>query len=220
MKPKTIGIVGGAGPIAGAFLLERLLTLSMSRYGCARDADFPKVLLISYPFSAMLAADLDALQIKKELQECLTVLRQNGASVLAIACNTLHAFLDENEADLIHLPRTVAEVIPSDVTPLVLCTSTAVRFALHQRFFPCHYPEIRTQEEVDQIIDMILKGKAIKEKLSAVLEGQVASHIILGCTELSLFAKELAFCTKQLIDPLEILAVKILEQSFKQRCIK
>ncbi len=50
MKPIPIGIVGGAGPLAGAALLERIFSLSGSLYGCYKDADFPKVLLLSFPF--------------------------------------------------------------------------------------------------------------------------------------------------------------------------
>ena len=95
MRPKTIGIIGGAGPLAGALLLERILSLSMSLYGCYRDADFPKVVLISFPLSEMLSADVDEAQLRRELKQCLYQLRAQGASVIAIACNTLHAFLDK-----------------------------------------------------------------------------------------------------------------------------
>src|SRR5262245_18866784 len=113
MKPNSIGIVGGAGPIAGVALLERVLLLSQTKYGCYRDADFPKVFLLSFPFSEMLVEEVNAKQISQELSECLYQLRQNGAAVLAIACNTLHAFLDESEDlnDLVHLPLNVAKEI-------------------------------------------------------------------------------------------------------------
>jgi hypothetical protein len=42
MKPKSIGIIGGASPLAGAFLLKRILSLSGEVYGCYRDTDFPQ----------------------------------------------------------------------------------------------------------------------------------------------------------------------------------
>ena len=105
MKPRCIGVIGGAGPLAGVFLLERIFFLSRTLYGCYRDADFPKVLLVSFPFSEMLASKIHAYKIKQELRECIEQLRDNGAEVLVIACNTLHAFLDENDdlGDLIHL---------------------------------------------------------------------------------------------------------------------
>jgi len=219
MQPKSIGILGGAGPLAGACLLERVLTLSGSLYGCYRDADFPKVLFINFPFSEMLFGQIDSAQLRLEISGCLKQLRDNGAHVLAIACNTLHAFLDEEEdlSDLIHLPKEVCREIPPSEVPLVLCTSTSARCALHERFFPCVYPDPETQAEVDRIIDQILKGadrRAITQEFLEIVEGQSARTIVLGCTELSLLNKELSSCTKFLIDPLEIAANKILQKCF------
>jgi aspartate racemase len=221
MTPKPIGIVGGAGPLAGASLFERVLSLSAGMYGCYKDADFPKIFLLSYPFSEMLSAEMDAALPRKELNECLSQLRSNGAAVLAIACNTLHAFLDENEdlTDLVHLPQVLAEEIPPDQLPLVLCTSTSVRFGLHKRFFPCTYPDVCTQQRTDKIIDQILKGaekERITQELLEILQVQQAGTVVLGCTELSLFTKQLSPCNQTIIDPLEIVAKKLLEKSYSQ----
>jgi len=219
MKPKSIGIIGGAGPLAGAFLLERILSLSGKVYGCYRDADFPQVFLISFPFSEMLCPDMDIAKLRKELSGCLEQLRKNGASILAIACNTLHAFLDEKDElnDLVHLPRTLAEEVSLSDTPLVFCTSTSVQFGLHKQFFPCTYPDTQTQQEVDRIIDQILRGadqSFILEKLEKLLQAQTVNRVILGCTELSLFFAHLSVPDKQIIDPLEVMANKILQKSF------
>jgi aspartate racemase len=216
MTPQTIGIVGGAGPIAGVFLLERLLMLARSKYGCYRDADFPKILLLNFPFSDMLSSGKNVTRSQQELKEALNLLRQNGAQVLVIACNTLHAFLGKEEdlSDLVVLPHIS---LLSDELPLVLCTSTSVQFGIHKSFFPCKYPPPLVQQEIDQIIDAILRGAEeswLIEKLLQILEAQTASTVVLGCTELSIFAKRLAISTKLIIDPLEIAANKVLEQSF------
>jgi len=222
MKPKSIGIIGGAGPLAGAFLLERILSLSGKKYGCCRDADFPKIFLISFPFSEMLVTDIDIAKLRKELSECLHQLRRNGASVLAIACNTLHAFLDEKDAldDLVHLPRTLAAEISLPDKPLIFGTSTSARFELYKKLFPCTYPDSETQDQIDKIINQILRGvdsQIILEKLEKLLRAQVANTVILGCTELSLYAARLSLSNKCILDPLEIVANKILEKSFKKK---
>jgi aspartate racemase len=221
MKPKPIGILGGAGPLAGALLLERVFSLSGSLYGCQRDSDFPKVFLLSFPFSEMLSPKMDVSLLRKELKECLDQLRRNGSEVISIACNTLHAFLDTQQPsiDLIHLPREVANAIPTDETPLVLCTSTSVQFEVHRHFFPCTYPESRVQKEIDSVIDQTLKGinrRIILKQLLAILNSQKAGIIVLGCTELSLFAKHLLLKNKIIIDPLEIAAKKLLKISFNK----
>jgi len=220
MKPKSIGIVGGAGPLAGAALLDRILCLSNSAYGCYKDADFPQIWLLSYPFSEMLTPETNAAQIRQELSNCLNQLRQNGAAILAIACNTLHAFLDEqtDRSDLVHLPGEIAAALQPTEIPLVLCTSTSRQFALHQHFFRCEYPDAHTQTQVDKLIEQILRGapqQLILEKLLKILCAQTATTIILGCTELSLFTKHLKSCQKTIIDPLEIVAQKIVDKSFK-----
>lgn len=219
MKPKSIGIVGGAGPLAGAFLLERVLSLSNKRYGCYRDSDFPKIFLINFPFSEMLSPTINTTKLRDELSTCLNQLRNNGASVLAIACNTLHAFLDEQDEldDLIHLPRVLAKEIPPLEKPLVFCTSTSTQFGLHKRFFPCTYPGLQTQGQVDEIIDQVLRGtdkRIVQERLEKLLQTQTERTVILGCTELSLFTHSLSLPNKLIIDPLEVVANKILEKSF------
>lgn len=219
MKPKSIGIIGGAGPIAGTFLLERIFSLSGEKYGCFKDADFPKVFLISFPFSEMLCPNMDVARLQEEIAGCLEQLRKNGASILAIACNTLHAFLDPKEelSDLVNLPGTIVEELSLEDLPLVLCTSTSVKFGLHKQFFPCTYPDARTQQEVDDIIGYILKGAerlVILERLEMLISELKANTVILGCTELSLFFTQLSVPNKRIIDPLELMANKILEKSF------
>jgi aspartate racemase len=219
MKPKPIGILGGAGPLAGTALVEQVFTLSGKDYGCSKDADFPKVFLLSFPFSEMLTPTMDVRQIKKELRACIEQLRQNGAAIIAIACNTLHAFLNEedNLTDIIQLPKEAAAEIPPGEIPLVLCTSTSVQFGLHKRYFPCIYPDAQTQAAVDSIINRILKGEnnqAILQDLLAILQSQTTRTVVLGCTELSLFTKSLSGCNQCIIDPLEIAAKKILKRSF------
>lgn len=221
MKPKPIGVIGGAGPSAGVFFLDRLFSLARRKYGCHRDADFPQVFLLSFPFSEMLESSLNVGILQKELRNCLCQLRQNGSDVLAIACNTLHAFLDpqDDQQDFMHLPRILGKNIGhNQESPLVLCTSTASKDGLHRRFFNCEYADSLTQREVDEIIDEILKGddpSCPLEKLSRLIERQVAKTVILGCTELSLFASQLSIKNKTVIDPLDLLAEEVLKTSFR-----
>lgn len=221
MKPKSIGILGGAGPLAGARLLERVFSLSTRLFGCCRDQDFPKVILISFPFTEMLTPETDSALLQEELKSGLNSLRQNGAEILAIACNTLHAFLPENEKqpDLISLPEEAARAIHAGEIPLVLCTSTSARFQVHRRFFPCRYPDAETQERIDWFINRILKGEdpqGIAPELKSVLEPEKVHTIVLGCTELSLIGN-LFTCNKRVVDPLELAAAALVKKSFSRR---
>lgn len=202
MKPQTIGIIGGAGPLAGAFLLQRVLRIAQEAYGCSRDEDFPKVLFVNFPFSDMLTEGSNVQHVEKELNTCLNDLRTSGAHVIAIACNTLHIFL-KDASDVVYLPKMIGDASNA----LVLCSSTSVRYKLHRPY---------AQLEVDEIIDLILKGEEEKALilLREVILAQSAKTIILGCTELSLLAGELKGLNKTIIDPLEITANKLVEKSF------
>ncbi|MBM3192549.1 MAG: hypothetical protein FJZ63_07890, partial [Chlamydiae bacterium] len=192
MKPKPIGIIGGAGPLAAVSLLEQIFSLARDQYGCWKDQDFPEVFFISFPFSDMLSETIDAPLIQQELSSCLQKLRANGALVIGIACNTLHTFLslkNKSEEDLFLIPKIVAEKINEETTPLILCTSTSLRFNLYTKYIPCLYPTPSTQEIVDRIITQILKGENVLESLKNLIKQQDADIIVLGCTELSLYAK-------------------------------
>jgi aspartate racemase len=214
----SIGIIGGAGPFAGISLVNQIFCLARDLHGCWKDEDFPKVTLISFPFADMLAEEIGVSQIQSELKACLTTLRLNGASVIAIACNTLHAFLDEEpRGDLLQLPQIAAEAISALDIPLVLSTSTSVRFGLYQSHFPCIYPDAVGQKEIDRIIVRILQGNetgGVLEDLQSFINAQSASTIVLGCTELSLYTNALLQCKKRIIDPLNLMARQIINKSF------
>jgi aspartate racemase len=223
MKSKTIGILGGAGPQAGVALVERLIFFAQTKYGCKADADFPKIILNSFPFSNMLDGEKENPLVRKQLKKALSELRKSGAEILSIACNTLHIFLDEashQQSNLIQLPSVVRQFLGSvDSKPVVLGTRTSARAKLHQKFFPCFYPKKKIQEEVDALIDHILaKGAdmSARARLIAILNKLDASYVILGCTELSLLSNTLPNLGKVIVDPMDLLALEILAITFKQ----
>ncbi len=195
--------------MAGVQMLEQIFTYCQKKFHCARDPDFPKVILISYPFTEMLEGEFDPKQINKELRECLDSLRSQGATLLAIACNTIHLFLDNPiPSDLAHLPLLVKKAVGDEV-PLVLCTTTSARFRLHEQFFPCTYPDLEMQKRVGLLIDRILDGEDGQEELEAIIQSCEASTIVLGCTELSLV--KLKDMNKKIIDPMRLASVYLCE---------
>lgn len=222
MPPKTIGIVGGAGPLAGILLVNKIVRILQTEYGCSHDADFPLIHLMSFPFSDMLSEKSDPYKVKCELRTCLYSLKDRGASVLAIACNTLHAFLEEDEysnVELIHIIKCVKTKLSDDL-PLVLCTSQSRSLMLHKKFIDCLYPDNATQQQVDEVIQLSLQGKekVAGSILNLILYKQTASTILLGCTELSLLTPYL-ISNKFILDGLEIVAQNIVKTSFNERRI-
>lgn len=90
MKQNKIGIIGGAGPNAGSLLFNTLIGVCQTKYNCKKDAEFPHVVLLNFPFSDMLSKDKCDETITKELQSCFDSLENYGVNIAAIACNTLH----------------------------------------------------------------------------------------------------------------------------------
>lgn len=58
---KTIGIIGGAGPMASCLLNQYIVQICQNEWGCKEDRDFPSIISYSFPFSPMLSTS-DAAQ--------------------------------------------------------------------------------------------------------------------------------------------------------------
>lgn len=104
---KTLGIIGGMGPLAGCDLLEKIIANTDAR--C--DQDHIHVLLDSNTAipdrtAAILAGGADPVP-----QLCASArrLERAGAQVLVMSCNTVHYFYDAVASSvsvpLLHMPR-------------------------------------------------------------------------------------------------------------------
>jgi aspartate/glutamate racemase len=74
LNKNTIGIVGGAGPMASCLLNQYIVEICQKKFGCKDDRDFPFIINYSFPFSPMLqsadARDYED-RISQELSCCL-----------------------------------------------------------------------------------------------------------------------------------------------------
>lgn len=216
-----IGIIGGAGPMAGLLLNQKIIEICQKKYGCIRDADFPRQILLSVPFAEMLKPNT-ACQNDKEvcdqLQAAVNFLLDSGVSRFAIACNTLHGYLsDIDQTCLVNLivetKRYVTKNQYSDV--LVLSTSTSVQKNVYD-LKGSRSLQGNQQADMDELITKVLSGN-VSENLRTKLKSIVVSEleedpsidaVVLGCSELSLLLDNapnnfLNICT---IDPIEIVA--------------
>jgi len=225
---KTIGIIGGAGPMAGALFMRYVIDVCQRQFGCKEDEDFPKIILLSIPFSQMLKPDTQEQNedaVSEQLKGALDFLTKHNASCIGIACNTLHGFIQNTEAypALIHLIDLTGQYLAQNNVSqaLVLGTQTSVMNGVHA-FEQTKWPSACLQKEVDGIIDSVLEGdtsSTVKTKFTDVAQRclQESPHVnalILGCTELSELMdgdKTLSALGKPCIDPLVILAEKLCE---------
>lgn len=235
-----IGIVGGAGPMAGLLLCQKIVQLCQEKYGCSQDADFPYIMLLNYPFADMLALDQSQAHknlIRKQLNECFDTFISHGIALSAIACNTLHAYLDFQSAlEIVHIMKETDRLLVEEKIQhsLVLCSSTSAKSLIHQAYLNCCYPPDEWQVEVDDLIDCILTGKetvhdvyqlirSIRSFCSTLSLSQDESFgIVLGCTEFSLLNEKWPLSTFGLnrrwkvVDSTQALAEELCKILFNQ----
>jgi aspartate racemase len=216
---KSIGIVGGAGPMVGGLVFNKIIKNFQGKYGFYKDEDFPLITLISFPFSDMLThacSEENSKKVAKELREVLAQL-DKCADIVAIACNTLHNFFKKDMLDkalfvnMVELTQEYLQNIDGKIS--IFCTSTSRKHKLYNT--NGSYP--KAQDDIDEIIDDILRGKVsyeLSQKLGDILKTEKIDKVILGCTELSLLHDQFPlndFC--EIIDPLDILVDRICELS-------
>jgi aspartate/glutamate racemase len=93
----TIGIIGGAGPMASCLLNQYIVENLQKDYGFVNDQDFPTIINYSYPFRPMIASaesQENRVQIEKELNDSLAELNR-GRSLLHRNCLQYAAHLSQ-----------------------------------------------------------------------------------------------------------------------------
>ncbi len=214
---KKLGILGGMGPLAGAYFYLRLTAIT----DAPGDALHPSVLMISDTAVPDRTAHLmgKGPSPLPALADALAFLEAGGAEVVAIPCNTAHAYLPAlagmTSACLLDMPDLAVEYAASlGVTSLgVLSTLGCRRAAVYEiacrhRGIVCHTLDDASAKAVNALIYRHKNGEAVgvEAYLPYVehLRTMGAETVILACTEISLaFGGEAVPGT---VDALEILA--------------
>ncbi len=214
---KTIGIVGGAGPIASAFLYTSILEICQKQYNANDYNEFPEIILVSYPFTRG-----NEEKIREEVSLCLSKLKTAGASLFCIASNSFHGFLPElPKAGFVNL---VAEGLKESARQhiskaLILAAPMTINLKLYeQSAVECLYPSPKEQQQVNQLIREIAGGKIeegqaqkLKKIISQIHDHHPFDGIIIACTELPLLHKKMPFSdTLPVVNTIEVLAKQLV----------
>lgn len=217
---KTIGIIGGMGPLATADLFSKLI--NMTDAGC--DAEHIHIIIDNNPStpdrtSAILNGTESPLPY---LTASARKLEGIGADFLIIPCITSHYYIDKLRTS-IDIPvisiieETARELLKQGITKVaLLATDGTGKSGVFDKVF-CEvgieilYPSAEAQKNLMGVIYQGVKaGKDIYN--TSVLnsdihrmESEGAEAVILGCTELPLAAKMYGI-DGNLIDPTDILA--------------
>ena len=219
---KTIGILGGMGPLATADLFRKIVT--MTKAGC--DNDHIRIYIddnASIPdrTAAILSGGKDPTPI---MADSLKKLEACGADCIIMPCNTAHYFLPRLQA-MTEVPflsmleataKTCASTFPGK-TAAILATKGTLATGLYEEALKAQgvsylVPNADEQDALMRVIYEGVKADAAPEAYRADMEGVMktlaargADYFILGCTELPV-AADLLDLTQPMIDPTTELA--------------
>ena len=204
MGKKTIGIIGGMGPLATADLFEKIV--GHTKAAC--DQEHLHVVIDSNTnlpdrTAALLHGGADPLP---ELAKSAGRLEKMGADVLIMPCNTAHNYYDGIAAavsvPVLHLVRLTAQALVERGVKKagLLATDGTVRTGIYQKSFAGSGVELLTPDEAGQraVMEMIYQGvkagdmafdaQPARQAMERLLAAG-AEVLILGCTELPLAVK-------------------------------
>ncbi len=228
-RPRTVGVLGGMGPLATADFYTKLVRLTPARH----DRDHLHVLIDSDPqipdrSEAVLGGGPDP---TPALVSAARRLERMGAELIAIPCNSAHAFLrairDAVAVPVLDIMEEVAAwaagLRPAPRVAGVLATSGTLRMrlyhtALSARGIAVVEPGPAEQRRIMAAIRAIKAGDlggAVRARVREVARALVrrgAQAIVLGCTELPLVADPPPVAVP-LLDGTEILARAVIRQA-------
>ena len=219
---KTIGILGGMGPLATADLYRKLVLLT----DAASDSEHIRVYIDSNTtIHDRTAAILsDGANPLPAMTDSLRKLESCGADCIIMPCNTAHYFLPKlqelTKVPFVSMLEAAAKACRARYpgqTAAVLATKGTLTSGLYQKTLeaegvPYLSPEAAEQEQLMTVIYEGVKAGAPPEAYRAeylsvlnAMEARGAGYFILGCTELPL-AAQLLGVDRPAVDPTEELA--------------
>lgn len=227
---KTIGIIGGMGPLAAVRLFERIVTLTKA---AGDNEHIPMIIDNNTSIPDRTAAILyNGENPIYQLVRSALRLELMGADFIIIACNTAHYYYDEI---IRHVKIPVINMIEETVGYIkekhpelrcagLLATEGTCRSRIYERAFDraglrVLVPEPDGQKHITELIYGIKKGCENIDPSAAIgvvsqLKMRGAEVIVLGCTELPIAADRYNLCGNY-IDSLEVLAERAVSYAKK-----
>ena len=227
---KTLGILGGLGPMSSVYFYEMLTEHTKAD----RDQDHLNIILSSRAdtpdrtsFILGLSNEDPVYTMKSELAKLVGA----GADIVAIPCNTAHKFYEQLSADapvpVINIIRQTAICCRREGIQRagVLATEGTVASGAYKNIFDMAGIECITPDEKDQGLISEIIYSQIKRGIAPDMDAfmtvaqnlgrQGCDRIILGCTELSLIKRTGALDGTVFLDSLEVLAYSAIKMCGK-----
>ena len=222
---KTLGIIGGMGPMATAYLLELIIQMTAAK----TDQEHLSAVVLNNPqVPDRTAYILDRAKPSPlpVLEGMAHALENLGCGVLCAPCVTSHYFYEELagcvQVPFLHMVRVTAKELQAagKTRAGILATTGTVKMGLFQQALEEAGVEWAIPSEAGQRLVMSLIYEDIKagrpanmgkfQRASEELFDQGCDCVILGCTELSLVKRDIPLGHGYL-DALEVLSKRCVE---------
>lgn len=215
---KVLGVLGGMGPAATLDFLAKLQAATP----VSREQDHLRVLVDINP--KVPDRNVDGSDPGPVLAAMASGLRASGAQVLAIACNTAHAYAEDVRASgltLIDMLETAGLAARAQGAGVVGVLGTSLALGLYRDRFSQLGLEVVTLDDHEQVEFMALLyrikrgdvGQASRDAMAALahrLINKGAQAVIAGCTEVPLVLSQTELSTP-FLDATQTLAVRCVE---------
>lgn len=213
---KTYGILGGYGAPAGLHLHEEIINQTINTRGFA-DLAFPRFIITNFPYNVMtetgeIQDEAEFITANKEAAEAFTL-----ATDVLILCNSFHRYFLVMESiygkKLINLPEKVGDEVASSGAkkPLLVSSIETINSGLYEN----ENYELVTHYNPTLIASGMKTETPRHDLLIPIIhkaEQENADAIIMGCTDLNKYAKELRTMTNlPVFDSVETAATIIVE---------
>lgn len=223
---KTLGIIGGMGPLATAKLFERIILLTDAK----SDQEHLHIIIdnnTSIPdrTAYILGEGADP---RNELIVSAIKLQKMGADFLIIPCNTAHYFYEdivkEIDIPILSMIDETAKYIKDNHKDIknvgLLATEGTYKAEVFDKVFNKYdlniiRPSKEKQKHIMEFIYNIKKGKQHTDlsgyySAMAEIEKQHTDIFVVGCTELSV-ALEMYSLVGKYINPIDLIAQRAIE---------
>jgi len=226
-NPQVIGVLGGMGPAATADFYAKLVNSTVA----SSDQEHPRAVIWSDPTipdrtQALLEGGEDP---TPWLLRGVKGLEQAGATMIAVPCNTAHAFVPalqkHTDVPILHMiDKTTEYLAHRHLTSVgLLATSGTARMGLYQDRaiawgLEALVPDEDSQQQVMAAILEVKGGRRapqVAARMADAASGLVsrgAQAVIAGCTEIPLVLSQ-QMLSVPLVDPTQVLAEATLAQA-------
>jgi aspartate racemase len=225
---RTVGVLGGMGPLASCRFLEWLLAAAREDWGAERNDQFPHVLLSSLPVSDLVETPELAEATVQRVEAEAEVLARAGADFLVMPCHTMHLFLPRIQSRARRPFLSMVDLAGRELRGRrphrvgILATPTTIARGLYDGVIASAGAEVVLpgDDDVPMLTDLVFRGIAGEadatdgerlEQLLSSLRSRGADTLLLACTELSSL---LVAPNPQVVDPLRLLVGATCEAAF------